>query len=113
MIDQVTIGRIQDAAQIVEVVSDFVTLRRRGVNYVGLCPFHEDRNPSFYVSPAKNICKCFSCGEGGTPIHFVMIHEQHTYYEALKYLAKKYNIEVSEKEYTDNEKHTQSDRERR
>ena len=94
MIDQVTIGRIQDAAQIVEVVSDFVTLRRRGVNYVGLCPFHEDRTPSFSVSPAKNICKCFSCGEGGTPIHFVMKHEQLTYYEALKYLAKKYNIEV-------------------
>jgi len=111
MIDQVTIGRIQDAAQIVEVVSDFVTLRRRGVNYVGLCPFHEDRTPSFSVSPTKNICKCFSCGEGGTPIHFVMKHEQLTYYEALKYLAKKYNIEVIEKEYTDEERQAQSDRE--
>ncbi len=111
MIDQVTIGRIQDAAQIVEVVSDFVTLRKRGANYVGLCPFHEDRNPSFYVSPAKNICKCFACGEGGTPIHFVMKHEQMTYYEALKYLAKKYHIEVIEKEFTDEEKRAQSDRE--
>ncbi len=111
MIDNVTIGRIQDAAQILEVVSDFVTLRRRGANYVGLCPFHEDRNPSFYVSPAKNICKCFACGEGGTPIHFVMKHEQMTYYEALKYLAKKYNIEVVEKEFTDEERQAQSDRE--
>jgi DNA primase len=111
MIDQVTIGRIQDAAQILEVVSDFVTLRRRGANYVGLCPFHDDRNPSFYVSPAKNICKCFACGEGGTPIHFVMKHEQMTYYEALKYLAKKYNIEVVEKEFTDEERQAQSDRE--
>ncbi len=111
MIDQITIGRIQEAAQIVDVVSDFVTLRRRGVNMVGLCPFHDDKNPSFYVSPAKNICKCFSCGEGGTAIHFVMKHEQMTYYEALKYLAKKYNIEVVEKELTDDEKQAQSDRE--
>lgn len=110
MIDQITIGRIQDTAQIVEVVSDFVTLRRRGVNYVGLCPFHDDRTPSFYVSPAKNICKCFSCGEGGTAIHFVMKHEQLSYYEALKYLARKYNIEVVEKEFTDEEKQAQSDR---
>lgn len=110
MIDQITIGRIQDSAQIIDVVSDFVTLRRRGVNLVGLCPFHEDRNPSFYVSPSKNICKCFSCGEGGTPIHFIMKHEQLSYYEALKYLARKYNIEVVEKEFTDEEKQTQSDR---
>jgi DNA primase len=111
MIDQNTISRIQDAAQIVDVVSDFVTLRRRGVNLVGLCPFHEDRNPSFYVSPAKNICKCFACGEGGPPIHFIMKHEQLSYYEALKYLARKYNIEVVEKEFTDEEKQAQSDRE--
>lgn len=111
MIDQITIGRIQDAAQIVDVVSDFVTLRRRGVNYVGLCPFHDDRTPSFYVSPAKNICKCFACGEGGTPIHFMMKHEQMSYYEALKYLARKYNIEVVEKEITDEERQAQSDRE--
>ncbi len=111
MIDQITIGRIQDSAQITEVVSDFVTLRRRGVNFVGLCPFHDDRTPSFYVSPSKNICKCFACGEGGSPIHFVMKHEQLSYYEALKYLARKYNIEIIEKEFTDEEKQAQSDRE--
>jgi DNA primase len=111
MIDHNTIERIQDAAQIAEVVSDFVTLRRRGVNMVGLCPFHDDRSPSFYVSPAKNICKCFSCGEGGSPIHFVMKHEQMSYYEALKYLASKYNIEIVEKELTNEEKKQQSDRE--
>ena len=70
MIDKSTIARIQDAAQIVEVVSDFVTLKKRGVNYLGLCPFHDDRTPSFSVSPAKNICKCFACGEGGTAVHF-------------------------------------------
>jgi DNA primase len=111
MIDHITIARIQDSAQITEVVSDFVTLRRRGVNFVGLCPFHDDRTPSFYVSPSKNICKCFACGEGGSPIHFVMKHEQLSYYEALKYLARKYNIEVVEKEYTDEEKQAQSERE--
>lgn len=111
MIDQITIARIQDAAQIVDIVSDFVTLRRRGVNWVGLCPFHDDRTPSFYVSPAKNICKCFACGEGGSPIHFVMKHEQLSYYEALKYIARKYGIEVVEKEFTDEEKQAQSDRE--
>ncbi|MDR1369360.1 MAG: DNA primase [Dysgonamonadaceae bacterium] len=111
MIDQFTIERIQSAAQISDVVSDFVTLRKRGVNYVGLCPFHEDKTPSFYVSPAKNICKCFACGEGGTPVHFVMKHEQLTYYEALKYLAKKYGIEVNEIELTDEQKQAQGDRE--
>jgi len=76
MIDRFTIERIQSAAQIEQVVSDFITLRKRGVNYVGLCPFHDDKTPSFYVSPAKNICKCFACGEGGTPVHFIMKHEQ-------------------------------------
>lgn len=111
MIDHLTIAKIQDAAQIVDVVSDFVTLRKRGVNYVGLCPFHDDRTPSFYVSPAKNICKCFACGEGGSPVNFVMKHEQLSYYEALKFLAKKYNIEVVEKELTNEEKQAQSDRE--
>ena len=111
MIDQITVAKIHDAAQIVEVVSDFVTLRRRGVNYVGLCPFHDDRTPSFYVSPSKNLCKCFSCGTGGSPVHFIMKHEQMSYPEALKYLAKKYNIEVEEKEYTEEEKIAQSDRE--
>jgi DNA primase len=111
MIDQLTIDRIQQAAQIMDVVSDFVTLRKRGVNYVGLCPFHEDKTPSFYVSPSKNICKCFSCGEGGTPVHFVMKHEQLSYAEALKYLAKKYGIEIQEKELTDEEKQYRNDRE--
>lgn len=104
MIDQITVAKIHDAAQIVEVVSDFVTLRKCGVNYVGLCPFHDDRTPSFYVSPAKNLCKCFACGTGGSPVHFIMKHEQLSYPEALKFLAKKYNIEVVEKEYTAEEK---------
>ena len=110
MIDQTTIARIHDAAQIVEVVSDFVTLKKRGVNFVGLCPFHDDRTPSFYVSPSKNICKCFSCGEGGPPVHFIMKHEQLSYPEALKYLARKYHIEVVEKELTAEEKQQQGDR---
>jgi DNA primase len=111
MIDQPTIDRIRDAANIVDVVSDFVTLRRRGVNYVGLCPFHSDKSPSFYVSPAKNICKCFACGSGGSPINFIMQHEQLDFYDALRFLAKKYNIEVKEKELTDEEKAIRSDRE--
>lgn len=111
MIDYQTIERIQSAAQITEVVSDFMTLRKRGVNYVGLCPFHDDKTPSFYVSPAKNICKCFACGEGGTPVHFIMKHEQLSYAEALKYLAKKYGIEVKETELTDEQKQAQNDRE--
>ena len=111
MIDQFTIERIQAAAQIEQVVSDFITLRKRGVNYVGLCPFHDDKTPSFYVSPAKNICKCFACGEGGTPVHFIMKHEQLSYADALKYLAKKYGIEVKETELTDEEKQMRNDRE--
>jgi DNA primase len=111
MIDRYTAERIHGAAQIVDVVSDFVTLRKRGVNYVGLCPFHSDSTPSFYVSPAKNICKCFACGEGGTPAQFIMKHEQVSYSEALRYLAKKYHIEIRERELTDEEKRVQSDRE--
>ncbi|MDR3059477.1 MAG: DNA primase [Prevotella sp.] len=111
MIDQLTIDRIMDAAQIVDVVSQYVTLKRRGINYVGLCPFHTDKTPSFYVSPAKNICKCFACGEGGTAVHFIMKHEQLSYYEALKYLAKKYNIEIQERELTDEQKHAYNERE--
>src|SRR5215470_8369593 len=103
MIDFFTIKRIQSAAKIYEVVSDFIALKPSGVNYVGLCPFHEENTPSFFISPAKNICKCFACGEGGTPIHFIMKHEQLSYIEALKYLAKKYNIEIHEIE-TNNEK---------
>ncbi|KGO00304.1 DNA primase [Porphyromonas sp. COT-290 OH3588] len=104
MIDSRTKQQIIDAAQILDVVSDFVSLRRSGVSYVGLCPFHSDRRPSFYVSPAKNVCKCFSCGEGGSPIHFLMKHEQMTYTEALRYLAKKYHIEIVEREETDEER---------
>lgn len=111
MIDQFTIDKIMGAAQIVDVVSDFVTLRKRGVNYTGLCPFHNEKTPSFSVSPAKGICKCFSCGKGGNAVHFIMEHEQMTYVEALKYLAKKYNIEVEEREMTDEEKLLQSERE--
>lgn len=111
MIDQQTRQRILDTAQILDVVSDFISLRRQGVNYVGLCPFHSDRNPSFYVNPAKNICKCFSCGEGGTPLNFIMKHEQLSYSEALKYLAKKYNIEVVEREETEEEKQRNNERE--
>ena len=111
MIDKFTSNRIHDAAQIVDVVSDFVTLKKRGVNYVGLCPFHSDSTPSFYVSPSKNICKCFACGEGGTAVQFIMKHEQVSYYEALRYLAKKYYIEIKERELSDEEKQERSDRE--
>ena len=112
MIDQATIDRILDAAQIVEVVSDFVTLRKRGVNYVGLCPFHNEKTPSFSVSPSKGLCKCFSCGKGGNAVHFIMEHEQMSYPEALRYLAKKYNIEIKERELTNEEKEVQSNRRR-
>lgn len=111
MIDQATIDRILDTAQIVDVVSDFVTLRKRGVNYVGLCPFHNEKTPSFSVSPSKGVCKCFSCGKGGNVVHFIMEHEQLSYYEALKWLAKKYNIEIKERELTDEEKQSHSLRE--
>ena len=111
MIDRATIDKILDAAQIVDVVSDFVTLKKRGVNYIGLCPFHDDKTPSFYVSPAKGLCKCFACGKGGNAVHFIMEHEQMTYPEALKWLAKKYHIEVKERELTTEEKEAQSVRE--
>jgi len=111
MIDRATIDKIMDATNIVDVVGEFVTLRKAGVNYKGLCPFHDDTTPSFMVSPSKQICKCFACGEGGTAINFLMKHEQITYPEALRWLAKKYNIEIQEKELTDEEKREQSDRE--
>ncbi|GHU61637.1 DNA primase [Bacteroidia bacterium] len=111
MIDNATIERIYSAVRIYDIVSDFITLRKRGINYVGLCPFHEDKTPSFYVSPAKNICKCFACGEGGTAVHFVMKLEQLSYVEALKYLAKKYGIEVKETELTNEQKQEQDDKE--
>jgi len=111
MIDQNTIDRIIDAARIEEVVGEFVTLRKRGVNYTGLCPFHEERTPSFSVSPTKGICKCFSCGKGGNVVHFIMEHEQLGYYEALKWLAKKYNIEVAERALSPAEEQARNDRE--
>ena len=111
MIDRATVDKIIDAAQIVDVVGEFVTLRKSGVNYKGLCPFHDDKNPSFMVSPAKNICHCFVCGKGGTPAKFLMEHEQITYPEALRWLAKKYNIEIVERELTDEERREQGERE--
>ena len=111
MIDRATIDKILDAAQITDVVSEFVTLKKKGVNYVGLCPFHDDKTPSFYVSPAKGLCKCFACGKGGNAVHFIMEHEQMNYYEALKWLANKYHIEVKERELTNEEKEAQSIRE--
>ncbi|MGN1375794.1 MAG: DNA primase [Prevotella sp.] len=111
MIDKATIDRIMDAANIVDVVSDFVSLRKAGVNYKGLCPFHDEKTPSFVVSPAKGYCHCFSCGKGGNPVGFIMEHEQMTYPEALRWLAHKYNIEIEEKELTDDERREQSERE--
>ena len=111
MIDRATIDKILDATNIVDVVGEFVSLRKAGVNYKGLCPFHDDTTPSFMVSPAKNICHCFACGEGGNAVNFLMKHEQITYPEALRWLAKKYNIEVEEKELTPEEKQQQSERE--
>ena len=109
-IDRETVQRIIDTADIVEVVSDFVHLRRRGANYIGLCPFHNERTPSFSVSRAKGICKCFSCGKGGSPVNFIMEHEQLSYWDALRYLAKKYHIEIQEHEVTDAERQAMSER---
>ena len=111
MIDRATVDKIMDAVNIVDVVGEFVNLRKSGVNYKGLCPFHDDKTPSFMVSPARQICKCFSCGEGGNAVNFLMKHEQITYPEALRWLAKKYNIDIQERELTDDEKREQSERE--
>lgn len=111
MIDPSTVIRIREAANIVEVVSEFVTLRKRGVNYTGLCPFHSEKTPSFSVSPAKGICKCFSCGKGGDSVRFLMDLEQMSYVEALRWLARKYNIEVQERELTAEERAMQNKRE--
>lgn len=111
MIDRPTIDRIMDAADIVDVISDFVSLRKRGTSYKGLCPFHDDRTPSFSVSPAKGVYKCFSCGKAGNVVNFIMEHEQMTYPDALKWLANKYHIEVKEKELTPEEKAAQTERE--
>ncbi|HEX2970470.1 MAG TPA: DNA primase [Bacteroidales bacterium] len=111
MIDRLTIDRIHDAAQIVEVVSEFVQLKKRGVNYLGLCPFHNEKTPSFTVSPTKDIFKCFGCGKAGNSVNFIMEHEHLSYPEALKYLAKKYHIEIVEKELTKEELEVQNERE--
>lgn len=111
MIEQSTIDRIFDAAQITEVVQDFISLKRRGVNYLGNCPFHNEKTPSFTVSPAKNIFKCFGCGKGGNAVHFIMEIEHMTYYEALKHLAKKYHIEVVETAQKEEDVQVKNDRE--
>ncbi len=111
MIDSVTVQKIKDAADIVDVVSDYVHLVRRGANYMGLCPFHNERTPSFSVNKSKNFCYCFSCKKGGSPVNFIMEKEGLSYHEALLHLAKKYGIDVVEKELTDEERHAQSERE--
>ncbi len=111
MIDRLTVDRIMEATNIVDVVSEFVSLRKRGVNYIGLCPFHNDSHPSFSVSPSRGICHCFTCGKGGNAINFLMELEQMTYPDALRWLARKYNIEVQEKELTSEEKQKQNERE--
>ena len=111
MIDRPTVDRILDAANIVDVISEYVTLRKAGTSYKGLCPFHDDRTPSFSVSPAKGVYKCFSCGEAGNVVNFIMKHDQMTYPEALKVLAKKYGIEVQERELTTEEKQLENERE--
>lgn len=111
MIDRPTIAKIMDATKIEEVVSEFVTLKKRGINYVGLCPFHNDSNPSFSVSPTRGICHCFTCGKGGNAINFLMELEQMTYPDALRWLAKKYKIEIQERELTNEEKLRESERE--
>ena len=111
MIDKSTIQRILDATDIVDVVKEFVTLRKSGANYKGLCPFHNEKTPSFTVSPARQLCKCFSCGKGGNAVSFVMELEQMTYPEAIKWLGRRVGIEVQDKEMTDEERVAQSTRE--
>ena len=111
MIDKPTIARIMDSAKIEEEVYEFVTLKKRGINYIGLCPFHNDFHPSFSVSPTRGICHCFTCGKGGNAVNFLMELEQMTYPDALRWLAKKYNIEIQEREMTNEEKQRESERE--
>lgn len=111
MIDRQTIDRIKDAANIVDVVSEFVTLHKSGINYKGLCPFHNEKTPSFYVSPSRGTCHCFGCGKGGNAVGFIMEHEQMDYLEALRWLAAKYHIEIKERELSDEEKREQGERE--
>ncbi len=111
MIDRATVQRIKDTANIVEVVGDYVHLVRRGANYMGLCPFHNERTPSFSVSPRRNFCYCFSCHKGGSPVNFIMEKEGLSYHDALLQLAKKYGIKVEERELTDEERAAQTERE--
>ena len=111
MIDKPTIARIMDSTKREEVVSEFVTLKKRGINYIGLCPFHNDSHPSFSVSPTRGICHCFTCGKGGNAVNFLMELEQMSYPDALRWLAKKYNIEIQEREMTNEEKQRESERE--
>lgn len=111
MIDRLTVERIKEAANIVDVVSEFVSLKKSGANYKGLCPFHDEKTPSFMVSPARGTCHCFGCGKGGNPVSFIMEHEQLTYPEALRWLAKKYGIDIQEREISDQERQEQNERE--
>ena len=108
MIPQEYIQEVVARNDITEVIGQYVQLRHRGRTYTGLCPFHNEKTPSFSVSPSKGLCKCFSCGKGGNAVHFIMEHEQMSYPEALRYLAKKYNIEIKERELTNEEKEVQS-----
>lgn len=110
-IDRETVQKILDTVDIVDIVSDFVSLKRRGANYIGLCPFHNERTPSFSVSRTKGICKCFSCGKGGSAVGFLMELEQLSYNEALRYIAKKYNIEIKEHEVSEEERERENERE--
>ena len=110
-IDKLTIDKIMDATNIVDVVGDFVSLKKRGANHWGLCPFHNDRSPSFSVSPSKGIFKCFSCGKAGSAVSFLMDLEGMSYVEAIKWLGKKYNIEIKEREMTGEERQAEQDRE--
>lgn len=111
MIDKATVQRIKDVSDIVEVVSDYVHLTRRGANYLGLCPFHNERTPSFSVNRRRNFCYCFSCHKGGSPVNFIMEKEGVSYHDALLHLAKKYGIKVEERELTDEERKLQTERE--
>ena len=110
-IGDATVRKINDTADIVEVVSDYVRLKKRGSGYIGLCPFHNERTPSFSVSKSRNFCKCFSCGKGGSPVGFIMEGEQVDYPGALRILARKYGITIEERELTDEERHEASERE--
>lgn len=111
MIDRETVDRIYAAANIVDIIGEYVTLKRKGVNYQACCPFHNEKTPSFVVSPSKGVYKCFGCGKGGNAVTFLMEHENITYPEALKMVAKRYGIEVKEKEMSEEEVRRNDDRE--